>query len=261
MSLRPIVLHRPRQQLASDDACTTIVKYELHPAPSTIRPPYQSPHDPDLRLRYVPPLTYFCINALAQYPDELRALGPARLRYQAARSRDQFDILAAFIPTYCPFSSDMDSFDLRIVDPRLWAVLIQVFESLPPAFRQYTLPLSDVHLPLLQTIPNTKHFSLLTVLSISRCRELTDDNVMELRHLHTLAALNASVTALGTWGVRRLAQSLVWSEAEPGRPAERRGPWGLRILDLRDCINVNDQVYHWLRRFPLLSVVGTCRSG
>ncbi|KAI0374851.1 hypothetical protein BV20DRAFT_1032912 [Pilatotrama ljubarskyi] len=247
MTSKPIVLWTPKATLASDDACTTILQYKLPPAPSTIRPPYQSPHDSDpaVRLRYVPPLAYFCIKALAEYPDEVHSLGPARVRYQAPRSRTQFDILSALIPTYRPFDRDSDAFDLSSVDPRLWAVLIQ-----------YTLPLSDVHVPLLQSIPSTQHFSLVTVLCLTRSRVLTDDTVLELRHLHTLAALDVSVTALGTWGVQRLAKSLAWSEADESRAAGRRGPWGLRILDLRDCINIDDKVFYWLTRFPLLSV--TC---
>ncbi|KAI8998671.1 hypothetical protein BD414DRAFT_533505 [Trametes punicea] len=255
MSFKPIILWKPQATLASDDACTTILQYKLPPAPSTILPPYQSPHGPEVRLRYVPPLSYFCVKAIAEYPDELHALGAARLRYQAPWSRDQFDILSALIPTYRPFSGNEGSFDLRLVDPRLWAVLVQIYEDLPDVFRQYTLPLSDAHLPLLQTIPSTKHFSLITILSLRECRMLTDDNVVELRHLPTLAAFDASVTALGTWGVQRLAKSLAWSEADEMHPVERRGPWGLRIMYLRDCINIDDKVLYWLTRFPLLSVV------
>ncbi|KAI0637013.1 hypothetical protein C8Q77DRAFT_541098 [Trametes polyzona] len=258
MSHKAIVLWDPKvhAKLASDDACTTILQYELPRAPSTIRPPYQSPHASDVKLRYVPPLSYFCIKALAEYPDEMHALGSARLLYQAPWSPDHFDILSALIPTYRPLDEDNDSFDLSLVDPRLWAVLIQAYEGLPDAFRRYTLPLSDAHLPLLQTIPSTKHFCLITTLSLSRCPMLTDDTVLELRHLHTLAALDVSVTALGTWGIRRLVSSLAWSEGEEAaRRAERRGPWGLRILDLRNCINIDDKVLSWIKRFPLLSVV------
>ncbi|OSD01555.1 hypothetical protein PYCCODRAFT_1445560 [Trametes coccinea BRFM310] len=256
MSHKPIVLWRPKATLASDDACTTILQYKLPPAPSTIPPPYQSPHDSGVRLLYVPSLTYFCIKALAEYPDEIHALGPARLRYEPPRSRSNFDILAALIPTYRPFSRDADSFDLSLVDPRLWAVLVQIYDNLPAAFRQYTLPLSDLHLPLLQSIPSTQYFSLITVLSLRSCRMLTDDNVVELRHIHTLAALDASVTGLGTWGIQRLAKSLAWSEADAMHPAQRRGPWGLRILYLENCMNIDDNVLYWLVKFPLLSVVG-----
>ncbi|KAI9064394.1 hypothetical protein FKP32DRAFT_1666138 [Trametes sanguinea] len=260
MSHKPIVLWRPKATLASDGACTTILQYKLPPAPSTIPPPYQSPHDSGVRLLYVPSLTYFCIKALAEYPDEIHALGPARLRYEHPKSRSDFDILAALIPTYRPFSPDAGSFDLSLMDPRLWAVLVQIYENLPAAFRQYTLPLSDPYLPLLQSIPSTQHFCLITVLSLRGCRLLTDDNVVELRHIHTLAALDASVTGLGTWGIQRLAKSLAWSETDATRSAERRGPWGLRALHLKDCMNVDDDILRSLTRFPLLSVVETCSS-
>ncbi|OJT06132.1 hypothetical protein TRAPUB_3067 [Trametes pubescens] len=257
MSHKAIVLWDPKAntKLASDDACTTIIQYELPRAPSTIRPPYQSPHPPDVKLRYVPPLAYFCIKALAEYPDEMHALGAARLRYEAPRSHSQFDILSALIPTYRSHGDTPGCFNLSLVDPRLWAVVIQAYEGLPSVFRQYTLPLSDAHVPLLQTIPSTKHFSLITILSLTRCRVLTDDTILELGRLHTLVAFDASVTGVSTWGIGRLAKSLDWCESEPGRPAERRGPWGLRLLDLRDCINVDDKVLLWLNRFPLLTVV------
>ncbi|KAL1947855.1 hypothetical protein VTO73DRAFT_13579 [Trametes versicolor] len=259
MNHKAIVLWDPKKntKLASDDACTTIIQYELPRAPSTIRPPYQSPHPPDVRLRYVPPLAYFCIKALAEYPDEMHSLGAARLRYEAPWSRSQFDILSALIPSYRPFDeaeSDED-FDLSPVDPRLWAVIVQVYEGLPDDFRHYTIPLSDAYLPLLQTIPSTKHFSLITALSLGRCKVLTDDTIIQLCQLHTLAALDASATAVGTWGISRLSKSLNWSEADATHPAQRRGPWGLRILYLRDCINVDNKILPLLAHFPLLSVV------
>ncbi|KAI0670421.1 hypothetical protein C8Q78DRAFT_1091109 [Trametes maxima] len=260
MSFKPIVLWNPKATLASDDACTTILQYKLPPAPSTIRPPYQSPHDPELKLRYVPPLSYFCIKSLVEYPDEIHTIGPTRLCYHAPWSRDQFDILSALIPTYRPFSDDDEEFDIGLVDPRLWAVLVQVYEGLPVVFRRYALPLSDAHLPLLQTIPSTEHFSLVTVLSLSRCPMLTDDTILSLRHLHTLTALDASATGLGTWGIQRLAKSLGWSEADDVHQSERRGPWGLRILYLRNCMNIDTNVLVWLLRFPLLSVVGMYTS-
>ncbi|KAH9901346.1 hypothetical protein C8Q73DRAFT_752507 [Cubamyces lactineus] len=263
MSRKPITLWAPKAKLATDGAGATILQYELPPAPSTICPPYQSPHSAQVRLRYVPPLIYFCIKALVEYPDELHSLGPAKLQYQNPHSRAQFDILSALIPTYRPFSPNVGEFDIHLVDPRLWACLIQLYEGLPPVFRQYTLPLSDVHLPLLQAIPSSAHFSLITVLSLRRCRTLTDDNAVELRHLHTLVALDASMTGLGTWGIQRLAKSLTWSDPEDDRPCQRRGPWGLRILYLRDCINVDDGILSWLAHFPLLCVIDlrgtTCR--
>lgn len=260
MSLKAIVLWKPKATLTSDEACTTILQYSLPPPPSATCTPYQPHHNAETNsLSYVPPLEYFCVRSCLEYPEQIHTLGPARLRYRPPTDERDFDILQALIPAYRPFSNPgHDEFDLCVVDPRLWAVIAQVYEGLPAVFREYALPLSDTHLPLLQMIPSTQHFSLITVLSLIRCNDLTDDTVVELRHLHTLTALDASITALGSWGVQRLAKCLAWSEGDEAedRPPERRGPWGLRVLYLRDCINVGDEVLLWLPRFPLLSVVG-----
>lgn len=254
--LKPIVLWTPTATLSSDEACTSIYHYQLPPPPSSIPAPYHTEPTSSKSLSYLPPLQYFCIRALIEWPDQVHALGPARLPYQAPSNHSQFDILQALIPNYRPFSSDHDAIDMRLVDPRLWAVLVQIYNQLPPLFRTYTLPLSDVHLPLLQRIPSTSHFSLITILSLSRCRQLTDDTVVELRELHTLAALDASITALGSWGVYRLAKSLSWTDGEDDEPPQRRGPWGLRVFYLNNCLNIDNKVFSHLSRFPLLSVVG-----
>ncbi|PIL23964.1 hypothetical protein GSI_13715 [Ganoderma sinense ZZ0214-1] len=253
--LKPIVLWTPTTTLTSDDACTSIYRYQLAPPPSSIRPPYHIDHTASKPLSYLPPLKYFCIKALVEWPDQVHVLGPAQLRYQAPSLHNHFDILQALIPAYRPFSPHHDDLDMRLVDPRLWAVLTQIYHQLPPPFRTYTLPLSDIHLPLLQRIPSTSHFSLITILSLSRCRMLTDDTVVELRQLHTLAALDASVTALGSWGVYRLARTLSWSDEEDDEAPQRRGPYGLRVLYLNNCLNIDNKVLSYLSRFPLLSVV------
>ena len=262
MSLKPIVLYTPKPTLTSDEACTTIHKYQLAPAPSAARTPYQSePHTVNITtspsLSFVPSLAYFCIKAIVEYPEQLYTLGPQRVLYTPPNDGHDFDIIQALIPSYRPFSSeDVQDLDLRRVDPRLWAVLVQIFNELPETFREYNLPLSDVHMPLLQMIPSTQYFSLVTVLTLSGCDELTDDNAVKLRHLHLLAALDASATALGSYGIQRLAKSLSWSDGGEDQCPERRGPWGLRVLFLRNCMNIDDEVLRWLPRFPLLSVVG-----
>ncbi|RPD66111.1 hypothetical protein L226DRAFT_557339 [Lentinus tigrinus ALCF2SS1-7] len=256
MSLPPIVLWAPKAALASDGACTSILQYQLASAPSSTQAPYyQSPQETNDTLSYIPPLVYFCIKSMLEYPDQIHALGPGRLIYERPTDGHDFDILQALIPTYRPFSAHHADFDLRVVDPRLWAVIVQIYEGLPAVFREYNLPLSDAYLPLLQAIPSTNNFSLVTVLSLAKCRELTDDTVLELRHLHTLSALDASVTALGTWGMQRLAKSLSWTDGDGGQCPERRGPWGLRVLYLKDCINIDDEVFDCLSHFPLLSVI------
>ena len=85
-----------------------------------------------------------------------------------------------------------------------------------------------------------------------------NDTISELRDMHCLTALDVGKTALSSWGVSRLAKSLI---RKPAEDIVRRisGPWTLRILCLRDCMNIDDDVYHGLVLFPLLSVVGEYR--
>ncbi|KAI0950378.1 hypothetical protein AcV7_008864 [Taiwanofungus camphoratus] len=252
---KPILLWQPRATLASDDACTTILKYALPSAP--VPPPYKTTGDSTApcTLSYVPSLAYFCIKKLLEHPDQVHSLGVARILYQLPESPGAYDILRALIPSY---RAD-EELDLSQVDPRLWACIIQIYRALPPAFRTYTLPLSDVHLPLLQRIPSTPDFALLTVLELPGCGGLTDDTVVELRVLHGLCAFDASGTALSAWGISRLSKTLVFAEDEEQlggiltRP--RRGPWGLRMLSLRNCMNVGNKIFNSLTKFPLLSVV------
>lgn len=252
---KPINLWRPRPSLASDDAGTTIFKYTI---PQTItQPPYGSTRDSAASsLLYVPSLAYFCIQTLLPFPDQLHSLGPARLLYQPPESPEAYDILRALIPEY----RTNEPLHPSQVDPRLWAILVQLYTHLPSTFRRYTLPLSDEHLPLLQRIPCTAEFALLTVLELPGCRELTDDTIVELRALHGLCALDASGTALSSWGIKRLSKTLVFSEDEDDIPASTRGsrcgPWGLRILSLRNCMSIISDIFDCLGSFPLLSVVG-----
>ncbi|KZT11358.1 uncharacterized protein LAESUDRAFT_692112 [Laetiporus sulphureus 93-53] len=251
---KPIVLWHPQAILSSDDACTTILKYAL-PTTSSAAAPYHSAFTAGRPLSYVPPLTYFCIQKVLDFPDQVHALGRARLSYRAAGSPDVYDPLRALIPEY----RDNKSFDLTRVDPRLWSLIVQLYYGVPDAFRHYVLPLSDEHLPLLQRIPSTPEFALLTVLELPCCAELTDDNVIELKALHGLCAFDASGTALSAWGIKRLSKTLTFAEDEEqgddSSATARRGPWGLRILGLRHCMSIKSDVFDCLTNFPLLCVV------
>ncbi|KAH9484287.1 hypothetical protein JR316_0003768 [Psilocybe cubensis] len=175
----------------------------------------------------LPTLVELCLRALVPYPDEIAL--PVRLPLRRPR------LLHTLID------------DPAALDPRLWAVLVQIYDGLPGYLAQYRLPLADVHLPLLQTIPSTAHFSLVTVLSLPACAHLTDDTVHRLRFLHTLAALDASSTALTAYALHSLAATL-----QP----DRRGPWQLRILSLRNCKCITNDAFPHILRFPLLSVLG-----
>ncbi|KAH9842778.1 uncharacterized protein C8Q71DRAFT_220484 [Rhodofomes roseus] len=251
---KPIRLWRPRQTRTSDDAGTTILKTTLPQAPRTSAP-YQLAAETREPPNHVPSLTYFCIRALLDYPDQIHALGSLRLTYSPPETPEAYDILRELIPSY---RTDQP-LDLAIVDPRLWALLIQLYNDLPAVLRLYTVPLADAHLPLLQRIPPTSDFALVTILELPGCRELTDQNVLLLKDLHNLCAFDASGTALGAWGVKTLAKTLTICQDEdtmntPSGPY-RRGPWGLRILSLRNCMNIDDDIFNCLPMFPLLSVV------
>jgi hypothetical protein len=241
---RPILLWTPNQSIASDDAGTTILKYALPHTNFTA--PYEL--NQPIIYHYVPSLTYFVIKKLIEYPDQVN-IGRVRLRYQPPSSPSSYDILRALIPD---FDLNPDStFSLDRVDPRLWAVLIQVYTNLPEVLRIYHIPLSDRHLPILQRVSSTSEFSLITVLDLSGCSQLTDDTILELKVLNSLCAMDASATELSGYGIKRLSNSLGWSESE------KRGPWCLRMLRLRNCKKVDNSVFTSLFNFPLLSVVGS----
>ncbi|KAF9264687.1 hypothetical protein L218DRAFT_1076162 [Marasmius fiardii PR-910] len=205
-------------------------------------------------IKYVPSLVSLCIRILSQYPDQIHHLPPGfHLKYHPNSYCSQFDILRALIPTY---SSDSGSFSLERVDPNLWATLVQLFpNSIPSSFTTYLLPLSDAHLPLLQLIPATPSCAIITVLELPGCKEITDDTITKLRVLHNLVALDLSDTCLTNLGISRLASACIWSTQEYDRKPERRGPWGIRIIRLRNCYAVDNVSIQSLSKFVLLSVI------
>ncbi len=172
----------------------------------------------------VPSLLSLCVTALVPYADQVHRL-PVRLALPSD------DFLDELVP-------DPDELDVR-----LWAVLVQVFD-LPSS--SFSAQLANPHMPLLQSIPSTDSFSLVTVLDLPACRHLTDDAIVQLKGLHTLSAFDASETALTAYAVKSLAATL---------RTDGKGPWPLRILFLRKCRKVTDDVYEHLPAFPLLSVL------
>jgi hypothetical protein len=242
---------RSRASQATDEAGTSITK-SVNPPANYVSGPYESELD-DHPTVYVPSLAYFALKSLFKYPEQVHVLGSARLPYQASSSSSSYDILRELVPWYDPNDTD---FNLNRVDPRLWATIIQIYSNLPDTFKTYRIPLSDNHLLLLQKIPSTSHFTLITVLELPGCPELTDDTIVELKHLFGLCALDASKTQLSTHGVKTLSRTLMWSEDDGTSARERRGPWRIRILDLRNCINIDNGVFVCLQKFVLLSVIG-----
>jgi len=223
------MLFNPTQTAATDSEGNKVLLTD-HPPPYTPGPySYQS----DIACTQVPSLVSLCIRALVPYPDQVYQL-PVKLNL-----RPSLHVLHDLIP------------DPAAVDPRLWAVLVQVYDALPASFASYVTPLADTYLPLLQAIPNTPMFSMVTVLDLPACRHLTDDTIVQLKFLHTLTAFDASQTRLSVYGVRSLAATLQIDDE-----TNNRGPWPLRLLSLRNCRKVTKDVYEYLEKFPLLSVVG-----
>jgi hypothetical protein len=242
---KPVVLWNTRAQQTSDEGGLEIIKSVL--APINTPGPYESVSTPS-PYHYVPSLVYLCIRRLLHYPDQIYSLGQTRLFYRKPSSLQSFDILHALIPTLGPDFT----IDLSKVDPRLWAVLIQVYSNLPSELHGYSIPLSDKHVPLLQHIPSTADFTLITVLELPGCRELTDTTIVELKQLRGLCALDASDTTLSSYGIKSLAATLVCED----ECDDKRGPWGLRLLSLRNCCMVDTGVLEHLAAFVLLTVVG-----
>ncbi|KAL4251711.1 hypothetical protein ABKN59_004523 [Abortiporus biennis] len=247
---RQILLWRKVATADSDEACTTIYKYPL-PPPYTPGPydVQQACSSVPEKLTYVPSLASLCFKRLIEYPEQVHIVEDARLHYEPPKEPTDYDLLQELFPS---FSYDaQDQLDLTQVDPRLWALVVQLIDSIPDAFRTYTLPLSDIHLPLLQQIPSTSHFSLVTVLELKRCPEIDNETILQLGGLHSLGALDVSATQLTSWGIRNLSKTLLISDDG----ALPRGPWNLRVLYLKDCLQIDDKVFEYLPHFPLLSVV------
>ncbi|KAJ6630793.1 hypothetical protein B0H10DRAFT_1938941 [Mycena sp. CBHHK59/15] len=239
-----IILHTPTAT-ASNDA--SIAKY-THPPPYIQGPYAQTVPSDSSRLSYLPSLAWFCLNKLFPFPDQVHAIGPVRLNYQPPASRGNYDILRALIP-----SLHLPDFDWADVDPRLWITLVQIYDNLPAVFQCYPILLADKNLRLIQSVPSTPRFSLITILELPGCRELLDSTIVNLKHLHSLCAFDASATDLSTYGVKVLSGTVLWSHDTTNQT--RKGPWGLRILRLRNCRNVDCKVFPHLSQFRLLSVL------
>ncbi|KIY70897.1 hypothetical protein CYLTODRAFT_346910, partial [Cylindrobasidium torrendii FP15055 ss-10] len=233
MSLPPIVLSRRREE-ESDDA--TVSKY------TQTQPVTRGQYTPlPTCLPRVPPLAYFCVRALMSAADQIHLIGDASVQDNAGV------IIESLFPDY-----EDAAFDVRRVDPRLWATLAQLYPgSLPPQFRYYYLPLADENMHILQAIPSTINFSLVTILELPGCKDLDDTNIVQLKALHSLTALEASGTSLTDYGLLKLSKTLAWDS-----DGLRRGPWQLRLLRLRNCEHITGEAFRATKSFPLLSALG-----
>lgn len=246
-----ISLDNPRTVQTSDEAGTLILQSVLPSTRNAIT--YKDEMLMFRKKSQFPRLGSFCVRALLDYTDQLYVLGKIRLNCVDTHTRrrdgkriSNHHILKSLLPNWgTPF------FSLADIDPRLWANIIQIYEDLPEELRTLPIQLADPHLPLLQQIPSTSNFALITVLNLSRSQTLTDASILALKALHNLCALDISCTEVTSHGLRRLSRTLIFNDI-----GKRRGPWTLRILRMRDCRKIDNEIFSFLKDFPLLCAIG-----
>ncbi|KAI0030826.1 hypothetical protein K488DRAFT_10819, partial [Vararia minispora EC-137] len=207
----------------------------------------------------LPSLQTLCVRALVRNVDQLAPYHEYLSRFVSLREQRSNADLHDLLSDLYPVTDSQLSRRPRIatpVDPRLWATVVQVYRDIPGPLRSYSVALSDIHLPLLQSIPSTSSFSLLTVLSLPRSEHLTDSTIVKLKALTGLCALDASETGLSAHGIQRLANTLGWSDVDEEGDSMRNGPWQLRILRLKSCRKIDGGIYSPAGKFPLLSILG-----
>jgi len=235
---KPIVLVPVCPRLGTDGDTGSTVP---NPIPRGL---YESRHSADASTRKVagvPPLAYFCIRILIDYPDQVHSLGSHRIRCQP-------QVLHALSPS--TFSDvDKPARCLCKLDPRLWSVIAQVYSGLPKGLQNYHIPLGDRHLPLLQAVPSTPSFALITVLNLARC--VSDETSHALKSLHGLCALDISQTSISHLGIRHFAPAIASDPSDI-----RHGTRGLRILRLYNCPKITNKVISAVSNFQLLAILG-----
>lgn len=246
----PIVLWNPELSAVklADDAGVKITKTTL-PHLHSFTPRYRT-YDP-VRSRsftHIPRLASFCIRVLSQYPEQLHQLGATRLHFHSGKDGTD-SVLRSVLPKW-----RTPSFSLLDVDPRLWATIIQIYSNPPDILSSYPCQLSDPHVPLLNQIPFTPDFSLITVLDLTDSSNITDSNILSLKVLHNLTALDVSrCYHLSARGIGALSRTVAFNEL-----GEKRGPWMLRVLRMRSCWGVDRTIFDFIHSFPLLAVLGSC---
>jgi hypothetical protein len=238
---KPIVLLPVRARQAADDHPTRRIP---NPAPLGL---YESVHGAGASVREesIPPLAYFCIRSLAHYADQVSSLGSLRIRCQP-------EVLGALSPSTFRGINAVTRCLCKL-DPRIWSIIAQVYSDLPEGLRNYYIPLGDRHLPLLQAIPPTSSFALITVLDLTNC--ISDETSHALKSLHRLCALDISNSSISHLGIRHFAPTATNNPTDP-----RCGTWGLRILRLCNCPEITDQVMDAISNLPLLTLLGPYHS-
>ena len=236
--LKPIVLVPVRARQATDGDTGPVIPNSI---PLGL---YESHHDAHTAARNqpVPPLAYFCIRTLTEHADQVYSLGSHRIRCQP-------QVLRALSPSAFG-DTDATTRCLCKLDPRVWSIIVQVYSDLPKGFQNYHIPLGDRHLPLLQSIPSTPSFALITALNLTRC--VSDETSHVLKTLHGLCTLDISRTSISHLGIRHFAPTIT---SEPSDA--HYGTRGLRILRLCDCPKITNQIIDAVSNFQLLAILGS----
>ncbi|KDQ06687.1 hypothetical protein BOTBODRAFT_192902 [Botryobasidium botryosum FD-172 SS1] len=198
----------------------------------------------------VPTLSHFCVLALVSYADQIPAMEarPSYKRWQ------RLDLLKTLLGKN--YEVEDGSVNFSHLDPRLWAILLQLYENLPPIFLRYNIPLGDKWLPFLQRIQPSKAFTLIVTLDLSSQKCLTDDSIVNIKSLHQLSTFDCSNTRITSRGVEQLSKTLPFRDGK-----EKIGPWKLRVWYMRCCIYIDDGVGRFLVKSPLLCLVDLRESG
>jgi hypothetical protein len=242
LNLKPILLFPVRPRQAADTSSASRIPSRipvgLYESVHGTRAPTQ-PKGP------IPPLAYFCIRTLINYPDQVYPISSHRIRCQP-------EVLSALSPsTFIGINTIIDC--LCKLDPRIWSILVQVYSGLPYGLQDYYTPLGDKHLPLLQAIPPTPSFALITVLNLAG--RVSDKESHALKFLHGLCALDISDTSISHLGILHFAPAVSTEQSD-----QLYGTRGLRILRLNNCRKITNQVINALTGFPLLAILGLYSS-
>lgn len=194
---------------------------------------------------YAAPLAYYAIKALKPWfykiaPSEELLSSEVSVSTKQEERANIGDIVA-------PWTQK----DISRLDPSTWAFMIQQYDGLPDHYSRYRLALNDPNLIMLSALPSTPSFSIVTVLDLSKCLDLYDSNISQLKVLSSLCVLDTSGTNLTDQGVKNLKSTL--SVSEPG-------PLHLRSWSLRGCAAITNRVFESLAAFPLLCLLGGYRT-
>lgn len=263
-SSRILLAKRVRHEAQTDSAGIGIVPIHVSQPDNLVTRITYHAHLGALKRRWrcsVPPLGAICVARLAgaavedmsEWLPSLPSLQYVRATSSSV-SKIEVNLLNALADAKGRSTSVLPSYS-----PDIWFKVAMIFtECLPPSFRMKSLPLSDVHVPIIQLIDPSPRFTTITVLSLrNRHSVLDDSSIGQLKDLHQLAALDLSFTAISSAGIHTLSMTLR-QQSSDSEHSQLAGPWKIRLLYLEGCPLVDNRVCEYLGKWPLLSFVGLC---